>query len=181
MRVSIVDRTRGAARGRDRAITLRPATSVPPGNPSTCVWSARSSPVRPTGVSRAKPRAKTASRSARFSLGATVPAIEEPMPSGDVRAPAGPSASTFSSTERIGARGGAWVRRASRSPSPRPGNTRWGDQATPDSPIGSATSPRTSRKIRVATTTGIRRLSPLEPRGSPTRAAVAVAVPAAST
>ena len=42
---------------RARASTLRPASSVPPGKPSTWTCSARSRPLGPTGVSRGKPRA----------------------------------------------------------------------------------------------------------------------------
>ncbi len=108
-----------------------------------------------------------------------MPAIEEPTPSGDERAVAGPSASTLSSTDTIVARGGAWVWRLSRSPSARPGKASSGDQATPPSSTGRVTWPRTSPKMPVATTTGIRWRPSPAPRGSPTRAAVAVAVPAA--
>ena len=56
-RLSIVAFTRRTALARERPSTVRPASSVPPGVPSTRVCSARSSPLRPTGVSRAKPRA----------------------------------------------------------------------------------------------------------------------------
>ena len=118
-RLSIVATAGRDGRGVLTASTRSSAFSSPPGVPSNSRWKARSRPETPTGVSRSKPRAKSSRRSRRSSLSATDPAIDAPVsPSGDVRASAGPSASTLASADRIRARSGTWLRRDRDSLSP---------------------------------------------------------------
>ena len=134
----------------------------------------------PTSVSLANPRANSSRRSAALSLSPIWPAIELPTsPSGEVRVPAGPSASTLPSTERIDARSGSSVRRLSRSPSSSPGNTRLGVHSTASSFTGSTISPFTGPNTCVSTVTGMRARPLPAPRGRPTVSADVVAVEAA--
>ena len=93
--------------------------------------------------------------------------------------PAGPSASTLPSTERIDARSGTSVRRVSRSPSSSPGNTRLGVHSTASSFTGSTTSPFTGPNTRVSTVTGMRARPLPAPRGRPTATSEVVAMEAA--
>ncbi len=99
--------------------------------------------------------------------------------SGDVRAGAGPSASTLPSRERIVARLAGRLARLSRSPLRSSGNTSRGDHATCSPDTGISTLPRRAPNTRVPTTTGTVTESPSTPAGSSTSIELAVAVAAA--
>ena len=74
------------------------------------------------GQLRGKPRAHSARRSAAVSSGISVPAIEPAIASsGELRAAAGPSASTLSSRESSVARSGGSLARDERLAAPEAG------------------------------------------------------------
>ena len=117
---------------RERASTRGPASSVPPGNPSTCVWSARSSPELPdrrvareaAGEEAAPHSAVVAGRHGARDRGADARGRRRGSGPGPRPAPCRPR-------DRIRARSGGSARRVSRSPPRRPGNTSSGAQSTP--------------------------------------------------
>jgi hypothetical protein len=98
-----------------------------------------------------------------------LPAIESAIPtSGDVRASAGPLASTRRLRESSVARSGGTLRRASRSPRRSSGKTSRGSHSTRSSLTGTSSSPAWRPNTFVSTTTGTTQSPSRSPLGSST-------------
>ena len=128
MRLSIVERTALALGGARVLASVRaPAAQLPAGRALQLALEARARGRGGPPACRSRTRARTGRPVARASPLAHLPAIEPPTsPSGELRVPAGPSASTLPSTERIDARSAGLGAPVRRSPSSSPGNTRLG-------------------------------------------------------